>query len=461
MPAVTEGSFPRTLQDCVLQKLSDSPEDVYDDSHLRLSLSNQGSIVDETLGSQAHHLSGSLESVPHCEILAFIDGLGCPRYHEKEVLQISMFGKMNYYLSSVNGRVLWEIKLIQSSISSHWLQNVQFLRGLTGAPGFVNLFGIVVDPSVRYLRGVLIELPSMKWRHLGKLVMQSRDQQIPWETREHWGRQIVEAVYHAHTRGFTIGTLWYHRPCILIDDENQLYFYRFSSVFENNSSELLYYPPEVRYHQVVYESTSPADCPKRTFKTDIFYLGMILWYLVEGFPEKAYSTPLCIREGCDKDTANVCTVNSHKCPVSLPPLNNVPQYYRNIVDSCRALRPNDRPAAQRILGQFQSAANHHERSAHESPQPGKMDPGSIMKSIVSVIGCDICGAHVKVSCFFCLICARGNFAVCLKCYSRGSHCPKEDHFLTEIKEKAADWWINVSRYHSSARDSGDREIIEL
>jgi hypothetical protein len=74
---------------------------------------------------------------------------------------------------------------------------------------------------------------------------------------------------------------------------------------------------------------------------------------------------------------------SHIDPIALPRLpENIPLYYRDIIDACRAEEPNERPAAWRLLELFPSTSN-SESSQTEDSKPESMDVSSLRKDSLS------------------------------------------------------------------------------
>ena len=219
-----------------------------------------------------------------------------------------------------------------------------------------------------------------------------------------------------------------------------------------------YYPPELHHCRSLAVTTNEADCPATTSKMDVFHLGSLLWLLAEN-QHQSFASPVCLRKGCSLGNKSTCDL-SHTEPVALPRLSErIPEYFRSIVDACRAANPRDRPAARDIVKLFPQV--NEPKSA--PPKPAEVASAEIILSMQvqsAWMICDTCSAETLQPPFFhCNICASGDFDICQACYDSGKHCLDNDHVLVEL-EKTGNQVI-AQRYHGSVNDSGARNIIEL
>lgn len=285
-----------------------------------------------------------------------------------------------------------------------------------------------------------------------------RDNSISWERRERWGRQLVEGVSQLHSQGFvhgTLTTLW--RPVIDISDN--VLFRFFKQKFKLGSKTGCYFPPEFRHLENCSSTTTEAECPNVTSKTDIFQLGLQLWFLAENGPTN-HTSPICMRKHCS-ERGTTCE-ESHTEPIALPRLSDaVPKYFRDIVDACRAEHPEDRPPARKLLELFPSpnVVSRHGQSEAMYVSTS-LDIASMGKRLQAGVTCDRCrDRDAARHLFHCCVCANGDFDLCHACYEAGRHCLDKDHLLVEMVD--LEGCLVVRRYHSSVKSSGNRDIVEL
>ena len=155
-----------------------------------------------------------------------------------------------------------------------------------------------------------------------------------------------------------------------------------------------------------------------------------------------------------------CYDESHVDPIALPRLpESIPQYYRDVVDACRAEDPKDRPAAWRLLELFPSTSGPSESAQTETVKPGVVDINSLRKCLIRMVLCDHCRKPVQAPFFHCNICSAGDYDICLACYDRELHCYERHYILVEMKYNRN--WNIAQKYHSSVKSSGNRDVFEL
>jgi hypothetical protein len=457
---IGQASLPPSLLSQI-QKFFVEAQDLDDDTHFRFFLSNKEIVQDQYCQYQIRPPLTTVElSIPCQEIITTLDDLGCPRYFENQLIQIAMVSPPDRFITCVNGMLVYEIKFARSLPSYEYLYNIQLLRCMDDVPGFAKLVGVVVNTSGNYLKSYLTGFLDISSPILSDKVVQG--QLIPWKRREKLARQLIEAVRQVHFKGFVMGTLSCLRSRILIDSLNRLHFWEFKKKFIMGYRGGCYYPPEFRHYQYVSRSTAEAECPNVTTKTDIFHLGIVLWYISEGFPCGRVS-PVCIRERCDTQSSCFCSDESHIDPIALPSLSeSTPQYYRDIISDCRAEDPNERPAAWRLLGRFPSTSD-SECSQIEDPEPKNTDLDYLLNKFARPVFCDTCRGWIEKSYFHCHICLSGDFDICLACYNHGLHCYERDHLLVEMEmEMGLTQSRAAGKYHSRVYNvSGTRNITEL
>ena len=364
-----------------------------------------------------------------------------------------------------------ETKFAQGRPDMETLYTIQALQVMRKTPYFAKSVGVVTDVSGKRFKSSLVEIPRNKGTFLFDVLAQ--DYSIPWDRRAKWARQLVQAVSEAHSKGLVIGTLWYTRTSILVDDLDCIQLWRFAQRFYFGYSGCRHlYPPEFVHLRPISRLASWVECPYITPKTDIFHLGEILWYLAENIPRVAHRSPICEREGCKNQAPSTCG-DLHKIPIALPALSEkVPQYFRNIVNWCRAEDRNERPAAWRILEEFPSSDDRTQwiDPNAEASSASRIDISRLKGfggNISSSISCDNCSQYIANLLFHCNSCNAGDFDMCQACYDKGLHCYENGHLLVELCAESVNTLVSSgnlvssARYHSSINASGKREVIEL
>ena len=454
IPAFKATSWPYSLVKLVQTTLSHADE-LDDDAKICLSLSsanvisrqNQPSILDETLMARR-------SSSPSLDALSFLHDLGCPWYVEDQVIQIEMLCPSNCFASWINGLLVYEIRFTSAIPSVDLLYNIHVLHCMNGAPGFPELVGIVVDYTERVLKSYLIKLPKSN----GHLTSILGRHDITWERRQKWAYQIVRGLSQLHAKGFVVGGLTARSVPVVIESTDSILFPFFKKKVVTGRKVGNYYPPELLYCWSLPATMDLIDCPLMTSKVDIFHLGFLLWLLAEN-QHQSFASPVCLRKGCSLGNKSTCDL-SHTEPVALPRLSeHIPEYFRSIVDVCRAVNPRDRPAARDIVKLFPQV--HEPKSTPPKPtEPSSEESSLLMKGPSSGINCDYClAANLQPPFFHCNICEHGDFDICQKCYDSGKHCLVNDHLLAEWKKTGNQ--VIVQRYHGSVNDSGARNIVEL
>ena len=430
-------------------------EDVSEDAKLCCSLT----AGDEVVKEKSHFELGSLLTAtrPTCtslESLAFLDDLGCRRIFENEVTQIEMLDSTGRFASCFHGRVVFERKFGSQVPGANLLYNIRVLHCMRDLVGFAKLVGVVVDSAGRHLKSYLIEPPRAQW----KLDQVSGNTRSPWTTREKWAKSLILGISQLHARGFVVGTICSNQLPVVLDGSDSVQFCFFNQRFHVGYKAGAYYPPEFLHLRDSPLITSEEDCPYMTTKADIFQLGLVLWLLAENVT-RTNNSPVCIRERCNKKPASPCD-ESHIDPIALPRLpESIPQYYRDIIDSCRAEQPNKRPTARSLLELFpqtrETSPSKLESSGH---QQNRM--GFIGRSLLPDVNCDHCRKrYILGASFHCGVCDMGDFDICQACYDAGIHCYEEDHLLVDMRKIGS--WVVSGKYHSNVKDSGERCVIEF
>jgi serine/threonine protein kinase len=339
---------------------------------------------------------------------------------------------------------------------------IQALHCLSQVSGVLKFIGIVVDASRKQLKGYMIEYIAGKSQGLACRL--SREERIPWKRRENWARQIVEAISQVHGMGFVSGALWTSILTISVTDSDNITLNSFGNKMETVPSFPGNMPPECRHLRSSKNELRKAI--NVTPKIDMFQLGMLLWLIGKQRPNMT-SMDFCKLAGCNAPFANSCN-QKHSDPIGLPVLDDVPQYYNDIIALCRNEDPTDRPPAWRLLEMFPSNTDLEPLQAG-SPIEEIPDIDILKASYAEGPFCDHCRhRNGSASFFHCTACQDGDWDMCLSCYNKGLHCLDPDHFLVEIKQMhvsavpgSHDFTAVPGSYRSSVNASGHREIIEL
>lgn len=375
------------------------------------------------------------------EFFDFVQDLGCPQFTEGEVIHLRTYTNAAAICCLPGGKLCtqgllkFESPALQAVDKKRSLnackERVKTLNAVRGLVGVNQFLGVLVNDEKTHIRAILHELPY------GNILSRCQEASvlhatIPWTKIEGWAWQIIEAVAGVHSTANVVGTLgfFYNASMTLdhLDNVMLLTENRYNYTHENSGGSL---PPEYRHLSIrtIIDRFSTRD--------DIFQLGLSLWYLAE-----RYSTPdqnpFCKRANCFL-AREKCT-KPHSNPISLPPLSpDIPQYYQDIVNICRAVGRSDRWPASKLLSKFPTSFKKiSESSLGLQPLHNRRKRG---------VRCDACGLgsfQTRAFHFFhCNICLQGNFDICKSCVQEGHHCMNFEHFLEEGTLKEGD--ISFSR----------------
>ena len=430
-------------------------EDLPEDAVFRCSLTAGDEIEKEKRNLQPwSSLTATRPTCKGLESLAFLDDLGCRKIFENEVTQIEMLDSTGRFASCFHGRVVLERKFGSQVPDANLLYNIQVLHCMRDLTGYAKLIGVIVDDTVKYVKGYLIEPPRAQW----KLDQVAGNTRSSWATREKWAKSLILGVSQLHARGFVVGTLFSNQLPVVLDGSDVVCFYFFNQRFHVGDKSGAYYPPEFLHLRDSPLATSEEDCPYMTTKADIFHLGLILWLLAENVT-RTNNSPVCIRERCNEKAAPPCD-NSHVDPIALPRLpESIPKYYRDMIDACRAEQLNERPTARSLLELFPHSKEPSPVTL-ESSMHQQNNKGFVGRSVLPDVNCDHCRKrYILGLSFHCALCDMGDFDICQACYDAGVHCYEEDHLLVDMRNIGS--WVVPGKYHSIVKDSGERSVVEL
>lgn len=390
------------------------------------------------------------------DAVGYVDDLGCPRYVESQVIQLEIIDQPSRFRSCINGILVYEVKCMDTPPSVEYLYSIRVLHCMKGASGFARLVGVVTDDEGKDLKSYLIEFPRARYN----ILHLAADTSISWERREKWAFQLIQGVSRMHEQGFVVGGLTMFTIPLILDRTDSVLFWVFREKIVPRRKIGAYYPPEFCHVRDMSAVMDEADRPYVTSKMDIFHLGLLLWLLAENKPITRAS-PVCMRKGCDLRGEEACDL-SHVEPIALPQLpESIPRYYRDIVNSCRADQPRDRPAARDFLQKFPTVSGTlYQTQIREPYASGSSTFGWGLQ--IGKVTCSLCWKrpnYQQLPVFHCNVCNVGDFDLCQACFEGGAHCRDDTHLLVELGKIGS--WVLPLRYHSCVKSSGDREIIDL
>ena len=359
----------------------------HDARPVRLSLSDKNVKFDKTPPEKRLDMSlwTSIPKHRSLDAVSYVHDLGCPRYVESQVVQLEIIDHPSRLRSCVNGILVVEVKCMDAFPSVEFLFCIRVLHCMKGASGFAKLVGIVTDDEGTELKSYLIDFPKARYN----IMQLAEDSSISWERREKWAFQIIQSLSQMHEQGFVLGGITTYSTPLILDSTDSVFFWIFRERIVPGRRVGAYYPPELLYLRDMPPAIDEADRLLVTSKMDIFHLGLLLWLLAEKKPITRAS-PVCMRRGCVLLGEDGCDL-SHAEPIALPGLpESVPRYYRDIVNSCRAEKPGDRPAARDLLHKFPEVSGTLCRPEIRRPEE---DSGPIASGAglqMSKVACELC-----------------------------------------------------------------------
>lgn len=256
------------------------------------------------------------EIIPYPPVIA-IAHLRCPKYRESD-LEFESHLSGFVYKVKVRGEVYIKKEIPGPDTVDEFLYEINALYALADSEHVIRFGGCVVDDNREKVKGLLISFASKG--ALIDIIFHERGQ-LPWRLREKWAKQIVSGLSEVHEAGYVQGDFTLSN--IVIDEDDN------AKIIDINrrGCPVGWEPPEV---------TAMIDGLQRIgmyigVKSDIFQLGMVLWGIAHEMDEpEAVPRPL----GMDRAP------------------DDVPQYFKDIVDACLCDRPQGRPSAKDIVALF-------------------------------------------------------------------------------------------------------------
>ncbi|KAL8899208.1 MAG: hypothetical protein Q9207_006311 [Kuettlingeria erythrocarpa] len=397
------------------------------------------------------------------QILQDIEDMNCAVFLESEIVVKSRVSVSEFEVF-VESQICSERKAPFPSATAtgrnsfqEFCDDIRMLARLRGCQGAIQLVGVVLDDSRKYLRSYLCESvnPNLE-QILGSAA--SLSLQVPWNIRETWARQLITAIGEVHGKGAVLGNICLGYTNIRADGSLVLASYTRSYIATVQPGHVA---PELRTSgkmplssteggaltsRVVGTegtngriSTTTAAEPFATqtcvdeadkglpqspnFRTDIFTLGLLLFHLAEH--KVSLTGYWCVKDGCTNRPRYACKA-AHKDPIELPDCQEaVPAYFQEMIRKCRSRDPKDRPSARQLLAMFPDEV----RNGIAPPDLTKVTTMFPPLAVGHSTYCDECGSPTTDDYYHCNICNNDNFDFCPSCVAQGVGCYVPEHKL--------------------------------
>ncbi|TKA81634.1 hypothetical protein B0A49_00520 [Cryomyces minteri] len=266
------------------------------------------------------HVTEDVNEIIHYPSVSTVQHLDCKHYKESSLRFESHLSGFVYKVR-VDGEVMIKKEIPGPDTIDEFLYEINALNSLTlsRAKSVISLRGVIVDDKETLVKGLLISFATRG--PMVDLIYDSNTQcqSIPWARRERWAIQIVQGLSEIHEAGFVQGDFTLSN--IVVDENHD------AKIIDINrrGCPVGWEPPEL---------AALIECGQRVsmhigVKSDMFQLGMVLWALADELDEP----------------------ERQERPFS-PMLDQVPPYYRQIVQSCLSEAPQNRKSAKELLGLF-------------------------------------------------------------------------------------------------------------
>jgi serine/threonine protein kinase len=273
------------------------------------------------------------EIIPYPSVSA-IDHLECKKFKEGAISFDSHISGFVYKVD-VNHKVFIKKEIPGPDAVEEFLYEINALCSLRDSKSVIKFEGIIVDENDELIKGLLISYADQ-----GALVDMLYDyknsDQMLWERREKWARQIVQGLSEIHEAGFVQGDFTLSN--IVIDRADD------AKIIDINrrGCPVGWEPPELAK---LIESGQRISIYIGV-KSDLFQLGMVLWALAEQQDEPERQERPLYR--------------------TLARSSAIPAYFRDLVKACLSNSPRERPTATALLAKFPDESS-------DQPLPVKTD----------------------------------------------------------------------------------------
>ncbi|KAM3419939.1 hypothetical protein BST61_g3259 [Cercospora zeina] len=277
------------------------------------------------------HVREDANEIVDWPAISLFDHIRCPRFNESSLdLESHLSGFV--YKVRLNGRVVIKKEIPGPDTVQEFIYEVNALDSLMDSKHVVRLEGLVTDARGECVKGLLISYASQ-----GALVDMIYDfrgtTSLPWHRREKWAKQIVSGLADIHEAGFVQGDFTLSNIVIDEDDNAQIID------INRRGCPVGWEPPEL--NRLIDSGQRISMCIG--VKTDLFQLGMVLWALAEEMDEP---------ERVERPLPRI--------------IDEVPRYFRDVVETCLSDKPQGRKDAVQLLRHFPAHAG--------QPLPQRISP---------------------------------------------------------------------------------------
>ena len=276
----------------------------------------------ETTDGRLHvHVTEDVNEIIPYPSTSSIEHLDCKRFKENAICFDSHISGFVYKVA-VNNKPLIKKEIPGPDAVEEFLYEINALCSLQNSKSVIKFEGIIVDETNERIKGLLISYADQ-----GALVDMIYDfkptDQLPWERREKWARQIVEGLSEIHEAGYVQGDFTLSNIVINKHDDAKIID------INRRGCPVGWEPPELAK---LIESGQRISIYIGV-KSDLYQLGMVLWAVAEQQDEPER-----------QDRPLVKTMER--------PRSDIPDYFREVVRACMSDLPRNRPSASQLLKQF-------------------------------------------------------------------------------------------------------------
>ncbi|QIX00952.1 hypothetical protein AMS68_006469 [Peltaster fructicola] len=246
---------------------------------------------------------------PSALLMSQID---CELYTESEISYHSHVSGFVYKVV-VDGKILIKKEIPGPDTIDEFLYEVNALDSLLDCENVIHLEGLITSNDGTEIKGLLI--PYCTKGALVDIIYDWEAEQLPLDLRLKWARQIIQGLANIHEAGFVQGDFTLSN--IVVDEHDDAHIIDIN----RRGCPVGWEPPEL---SCLIEQGQRISMYIGV-KTDLFQLGMVLWGLARLNDEP------------------------ERCARPLEVLEEMPDYYQDVVCSCLSARPQDRQSAATLL----------------------------------------------------------------------------------------------------------------
>ncbi|OJD36359.1 protein kinase domain-containing protein [Diplodia corticola] len=274
----------------------------------------------ETREGRLHvHVTEDMNEIIPYPPLSAIAHLDCPVFRESDVNFESHLSGFVYRVSA-HGQVYIKKEIPGPESVEEFLYETNCLSRVRGAHSVIQFAGVIVDDKRQLVTGLLIDFAE-KGALVDLLYDWKNSAEMIWPRRERWAKQIVQGLSEIHESGFVQGDFTLSNIVIDADDDAKIID------INRRGCPVGWEPPELARLIEAGQKISIYI----GVKSDLFQLGMVLWALAEQKDEpEREERPL----------------------MWTPASDDVPKYFKELVEACLWEEPRGRPSARDLLSRY-------------------------------------------------------------------------------------------------------------